>query len=186
MQSGSIPACGRYPGEGTSNSLQYYCLENSMKRGAWWAIVQDWVINTLPGRKINHKEEGIMSAFKQIVELGFEKGKSGSMKVAWFGRKINGDHIFRTKLKIHFSKDFFFVISESKKQAGYKKCCNCQDIWVVYNKWGRTFEVHIFKRHIYFVSTKKTFFKKLLFWKALSNPCTIFFSPIKTKGNKET
>ena len=40
------------------------------------------MINTLPGRKINHKEEGIMSAFKQIVELGFEKGKSGSMKVA--------------------------------------------------------------------------------------------------------
>lgn len=69
--------------------------------------------------------------------------------MARFGRKTNGDHIFRTKLKKLFTKDFFFVISESKKQAGYKKCCNCQDIWVVYNKWGRTFEVHIFKRHVF-------------------------------------
>ena len=30
---------GRYPGEGNSNPLQYSCLENSMDRGAWWAVV---------------------------------------------------------------------------------------------------------------------------------------------------
>ena len=70
-----IPGLGRSPGGGNDNPLQYYCLENSMNRGAWWAIVQDWVTNTLPGRKMNHNEEGIMSAFKQIVELDFEKGK---------------------------------------------------------------------------------------------------------------
>ena len=34
---GSIPGSGRCPGGG--NSLQYSCLENSMDRGAWWAIV---------------------------------------------------------------------------------------------------------------------------------------------------
>ena len=28
---------GRSPGEGTGNSLQYSCLENSMDRGDWWA-----------------------------------------------------------------------------------------------------------------------------------------------------
>ena len=27
------------PGEGSGNSLQYSCLENSMDRGAWQAIV---------------------------------------------------------------------------------------------------------------------------------------------------
>ena len=34
---GSIPALGRYCGEGNGNSLQYSCLENTMDRGAWWA-----------------------------------------------------------------------------------------------------------------------------------------------------
>ena len=35
----SIPGSGRSPGEGNGNLLQYSCLENSMDRGAWWAIV---------------------------------------------------------------------------------------------------------------------------------------------------
>ena len=36
---GSIPGSGRFLGEGNGNPLQYSCLENSMDRGAWWAIV---------------------------------------------------------------------------------------------------------------------------------------------------
>ena len=36
---GSTPGSGRSPGEGNGNPLQYSCLENSMGRGAWWAIV---------------------------------------------------------------------------------------------------------------------------------------------------
>ena len=36
---GSIPWSGRSPGEGNVNPLQYSCLENSMDRGAWWAVV---------------------------------------------------------------------------------------------------------------------------------------------------
>ena len=36
---GSIPGSGRSPGEGNGNPLQDSCLENSMDRGAWWAIV---------------------------------------------------------------------------------------------------------------------------------------------------
>ena len=43
---GSIPGSGRYPGEGNGNPFQYSCLENSMDRGAWWAVVhrvaQSW------------------------------------------------------------------------------------------------------------------------------------------------
>ena len=31
--------CVWSPGEGNGNWLQYYCLENSMDRGAWWATV---------------------------------------------------------------------------------------------------------------------------------------------------
>ena len=34
-----ITGTGRSPGEGNGNPLQYSCLENSMDRGAWQAIV---------------------------------------------------------------------------------------------------------------------------------------------------
>ena len=33
------PGAGRCPGERNGNPLEYSCLENSMDRGAWWAIV---------------------------------------------------------------------------------------------------------------------------------------------------
>ena len=33
-----IPGLGR-SGEGNGNPLQYYCLENTTDRGAWWATV---------------------------------------------------------------------------------------------------------------------------------------------------
>ena len=35
--SGFIPGLGRSPGEVNENPLQYYCLGNSMDRGAWQA-----------------------------------------------------------------------------------------------------------------------------------------------------
>ena len=35
----SIPGLGRSPGEGSSYPLQYFGLENSKDRGAWWATV---------------------------------------------------------------------------------------------------------------------------------------------------
>ena len=35
----SIPGCGRSPGGGHGNPLQYSCLENSMDRGAWQVTV---------------------------------------------------------------------------------------------------------------------------------------------------
>ena len=34
-----IPGSGRSPGEGSSNPLQYFCLEKHMDRGVWWATV---------------------------------------------------------------------------------------------------------------------------------------------------
>ena len=36
---GLIPGSGRSPGGGHGHSLQYYCLENPMDRGSWWATV---------------------------------------------------------------------------------------------------------------------------------------------------
>ena len=34
-----IPGSGRSPEGGKGNPLQYSCLENSMDRGGWWAII---------------------------------------------------------------------------------------------------------------------------------------------------
>ena len=36
---GSILRSGISPGGGSSNPLQYSCVENPMDRGAWWATV---------------------------------------------------------------------------------------------------------------------------------------------------
>ena len=36
---GSTPGMGRSPGGGHGNPLLYFCLENLMDRGAWWATV---------------------------------------------------------------------------------------------------------------------------------------------------
>ena len=36
---GSIPGLGRSPGEGNGNPRQYSCLENTMDREAWKAII---------------------------------------------------------------------------------------------------------------------------------------------------
>ena len=36
---GLILGWGRSPGGGNGNPLQYFCLENPMDRGAWWATV---------------------------------------------------------------------------------------------------------------------------------------------------
>ena len=37
---GSIPELGRSSGGRHGNPLQYFCLENPVDRGAWWATVQ--------------------------------------------------------------------------------------------------------------------------------------------------
>ena len=34
---GSIPGSGRSPGEGHSNPVHYFCVQNPMDRGASWA-----------------------------------------------------------------------------------------------------------------------------------------------------
>ena len=37
----SIPGSGRSPGGGHGNPLEYFCLENSLDRGAQWVTVHD-------------------------------------------------------------------------------------------------------------------------------------------------
>ena len=39
VDTGSMPGLGRSPGRGHGNPFLYFCLENIMDRGAWWAAV---------------------------------------------------------------------------------------------------------------------------------------------------
>ena len=39
---GSIPGLGQFPRVENGNPLQYFCLENSLNRGAWKAIYSPW------------------------------------------------------------------------------------------------------------------------------------------------
>ena len=39
---GSVPGSGRSPREGNGNPLWYFCLENPMDGGAWWATVLEF------------------------------------------------------------------------------------------------------------------------------------------------
>ena len=41
-----IPGLGRSSGEWNGNPLQYSCLENSLDRGAWWALVHGAAVYT--------------------------------------------------------------------------------------------------------------------------------------------
>ena len=36
-----IPGLGRFPEIENGNPLQYSCLENSLDRGTWWAVMHD-------------------------------------------------------------------------------------------------------------------------------------------------
>ena len=56
---GLTPGSGISPGVGNGNPLEYYCLENFMDRGAWWAkfmesqrIEHDWATEHTHNAKI--------------------------------------------------------------------------------------------------------------------------------------
>ena len=50
----SVPVSGRSPGEGSSNTPQYSCLEHSVDRGAWWATVHGVAKESEMTQKLNN------------------------------------------------------------------------------------------------------------------------------------
>ena len=77
---GSIPGSGRSPGEGNGSQPQYSCLENSMDRGVWQAIIhgvtknRTWLSNRLVLREDNTKEMAPLWTLN-IESVGREREK---------------------------------------------------------------------------------------------------------------
>ena len=67
QETGSIPGCGRSPGEGNGNPLHYFCLENPMDRGAWQATVHEITKNQTQLKA--HMRAQIMSNTVQYVRF---------------------------------------------------------------------------------------------------------------------
>ena len=73
---GSIPGSGRSPGGGHGNPLQYFCLENPMDRGAWWATVH-----------------GVAKSCAQVSTHTCTHSNSGVIHMVWPNR-VGGDIAF--------------------------------------------------------------------------------------------
>ena len=70
---GFIPGSGRSPGGGPGNPLQYSCLDNSMDRGAWWAMVHG-VTNSRTQQRLsmNSRPSPNYQTFKLIYFINFK------------------------------------------------------------------------------------------------------------------
>ena len=57
------------PGEGNGNPLQYSCLENSMDRGAWWAIVHRVAKSQTQWRRLSTHAHTVISSPPETFRL---------------------------------------------------------------------------------------------------------------------
>ena len=88
---GSIPGSGKSPGEGNDNPLQYSCLENSMDRGAWWAVVLGVT-----------KNRTRLSDFHFLSKKSLPDLESQRCSYVFFVRFYNFRSIFKLKIQVKF------------------------------------------------------------------------------------
>ena len=62
----STPGSGESPGIGNSTPLQYSFLENSMDRGAWWAIVPGVAQESGMTEQLNNNNNNPFFGFRNI------------------------------------------------------------------------------------------------------------------------
>ena len=98
---GLISESGRFPGKENGNLLQYFCLENSMDRGAWWPqpmgpkrVEHNWVI-------LSATWSQRMLTWNKVDLIGVEI----SRRTEW----ILGDKIWRTCLWISSVQSLSYV-----------------------------------------------------------------------------
>ena len=99
---GSIPASGRFPGEGNGNPFEYSCLENSMDRGAWRATVHGVTKSrTQLNDYYSHFHEtdkgSISKMHKQFIQLNSLKKKTNQKPNEKMGRRPKKTFLQRRK-----------------------------------------------------------------------------------------
>ena len=67
---GLIPGLGRSPGEGHGSPLHYLCLENSIDRGTWWAIVHGVTKSQTGLKRLRmHNELNPHNSYQESIEI---------------------------------------------------------------------------------------------------------------------
>ena len=66
---GLIPRSGRSPGAENGNPFQHSCLENSMDRGAWWAIVYGAARSTARLSVRTHTHTHLILCFNRFLKV---------------------------------------------------------------------------------------------------------------------
>ena len=77
---GVIPGLGKTPGEESGNPLQYPCLDNSMDRGAWWAmlhrVAKSWAwLKRFSMHACMHYQRAVSSFFPYILDTVWRLSK---------------------------------------------------------------------------------------------------------------
>ena len=98
-----ISGSGRSPGAGSGNLLQYSCLENSMDRGGWWALVHGAAKSQTQLSNSTHTHTGKLN---KDQSLHLAEKCSSSNELRWRGRvdtgriqsRLQNIYFLRTKL----------------------------------------------------------------------------------------
>ena len=87
-----IPGLGRSPGEGNGNPLQYSCLENPMKGGAWqatvhgvqksWTWLSDFIFTFSDKTWVSHSKSLIPKSW--LISLHWAKTGQATWHPSWF------------------------------------------------------------------------------------------------------
>ena len=126
---GLIPGSGRSPGGGNGNSLQYFCLENPMDRGARWATVH--VVAKESDMTEHLSTRTYHTLYDQLHPPHFSEKKTGAQRevkktVLWWMAKENVVHIQDGTLLSH------------KKEWNKVICSNMDGPRDYYNKWSKS------------------------------------------------
>ena len=91
---GSIPVLGRSPGVGNSNPLQYYCWENPIDRGTWWATVHV-VTEVDTTKQLNNNNTGEKWAKDINCQLQIGKGAHQGCMMSPYLLKLYAEYIMQ-------------------------------------------------------------------------------------------
>ena len=117
---GSIPGLGRSPGEGNDNSLQYYCLENPMDRGAWCTAVHG-VAKTWAWLFSKPGFSNMWTENFQMLKLDLEKSEKPEIKLPTFTGSL--------KKQESSIKTYIFVLLSTPKPSTVWITINCRKFW---------------------------------------------------------